>query len=185
MGYLVWIVIALLFVAVLVVLAARRTRQLLPDLPLPPGELLPPAPVQRLAKGALWVIAALVAAAVAVIVVYGPQAWRDSDPVRWTVTGLMLAALLVLLWFNLRVKALRERDDGSFDERDDIILARACGGVGGAMMGVTAVWMIALIESHRATGLVPSYWLHLLFWSLVMTNVLASMGGIVLSYRRA
>jgi len=184
MGYLLWIVIALLVVALLVVFAARRTRSLLPEIELPPGETMPIAPVQRLAGRTLLVIALLVVAATAVVAGFGPATWWSNDPVRLFVTALLLAALVALLVFNLRVKALQARDDGSFDERDAFILARACGGVGGAMMGVTAIWMIALVESYRATGLVPSYWLYLMFWSLVMTHVLASMAGIVLSYRR-
>jgi hypothetical protein len=33
--------------------------------------------------------------------------------------------------------------------------------------------------------MVPSYYLYLVFWSLVMTNVIASLAGILLAYRRA
>jgi hypothetical protein len=40
-----WIVIALAIIAMLVSLAARQTRQLLPDIELPPGEEMPRAPV--------------------------------------------------------------------------------------------------------------------------------------------
>jgi len=184
MGALLWIVVALLIGGLLVWHAAWRTRQSLPEIELPPGEAMPRAPVQRLAARFLAVIIVLIAAAAALVAYNGPQAWWNEDPLRLTVTALLIAAVVALLLFNLRVKALHERGDGSFDERDGVILGRACGGVGGAMMVVTAVWMIALTEAHRDTHLVPTYYLYLLFWSLVMTHVIASLAGILLAYRR-
>ena len=184
MGFLFWIVIALLISGLLVVLAARRTRQALPVVELSPGEVMPPAPVQRLAARFRAAIIVLGAAAAALVGYHGPQAWWNEDPVRLTVTALLLVALVLLLLFHLRVKALRDRADGSLDERDEVILARSCGGVGGAMMAVTAVWMIALTEAHNETHLLPTYYLYLVFWSLVMTNVVASLAGILLAYRR-
>ncbi len=53
------------------------------------------------------------------------------------------------------------------------------------MMVVMAAWMIGLIEAHIETRLIPSYFLYLVFWSLVMTNVIASLAGILLAYRRS
>ena len=52
------------------------------------------------------------------------------------------------------------------------------------MMVIIAVWMVALVETHVETRLIPSYFLYLIFWSCVMTNVIASLAGILLSYRR-
>jgi hypothetical protein len=51
-------------------------------------------------------------------------------------------------------------------------------------MVVVAAWMVALTEAYRETHLVPSYYLYLMFWSCVMTNVIASIAGILLAYRR-
>ena len=184
MASIIWIVIALAIIAVLVTLSARRTRQLLPEIELPPGEEMPRAPVQRLAGRALAAVVMLVAVAAAIIIFNGPETWWNDDAVRLTVTAVLLGALGVLLFFSLRVRALQVRDDGAFDERDSVILSRACAGVGGALMTVTAIWMIALTEAYHDTHLVPSYWLNLWFWSVVMTNVVASLAGIVLAYRR-
>lgn len=184
MGTLLWIVVALLIAGLLVVNAAWRTRRMLPPPALPEGESMPTVPVQRLAFRALVAVAALVAGAALVVAWYGPETWWNTDAVRLTVTGLLLAGLVVLLLFNLRVKSLAARGDGSFDERDALIMGRSCAGVGGAMMTVAAAWMIGLVEGHQPTGLVPSYYLYLLFWSLVMTHVLASLAGIVMAYRR-
>ena len=184
MGILLWMVVALIVAAALMVSAARRTRKMLPQAIPVDVEAMPGVPVQRLANLALGAVAVLVAGAALLVAWYGPETWWNEDAVRLAVTGLLLAGLVVLLVFNLRVRSLEARDDGSFDERDALILGRSCAGVGGAMMVVTAAWMIALIEGFQPTGLVPSYYLYLLFWSLVMTNVLASLAGIVLAYRR-
>ena len=53
------------------------------------------------------------------------------------------------------------------------------------MMVVLAAWMVGLIEAHIETRLVPTYFLYLIFWSCVMTNVIASLAGILLAYRRS
>ena len=82
------------------------------------------------------------------------------------------------------MRSLESRGEGAFDERDSAIMSRSCAGVGGAMMVVIAVWMMALIEAHIETRLIPSYFLYLMFWSCVMTNVIASLAGIILAYRR-
>ena len=115
----------------------------------------------------------------------GPQQWWDSDPVRLTVTSILLAALATYFGCSLRIRQLENRGDGSFDERDGIILGRSCAGVGGAMMVILAAWAVALTEAFIETRLVPSYYLYLVFWSCVMTNVAASLAGILLAYRRA
>ncbi|MFC1777956.1 hypothetical protein ACFL3I_11560 [Pseudomonadota bacterium] len=52
------------------------------------------------------------------------------------------------------------------------------------MMVIVAVWMVALTEAFHQTGFIPSYFLYLIFWSAVMTNVIASIAGILLAYRR-
>lgn len=82
------------------------------------------------------------------------------------------------------MRALESRADGSLDERDSAIPSGSHAGVGGAMMAVLAIWMIALTESFQETHLVPSYFLYLIFWTCVMTNVVASIAGILLGYRR-
>ena len=51
-------------------------------------------------------------------------------------------------------------------------------------MVVIVVWMISLTETYHETRLVPSYFLQFIFWSCVMTNVIASIAGILLAYRR-
>ena len=160
-------------------------RTTLPAVELPPGEEMPRTAVQRYAARTLFAAGALIVVAAGVLAWYGPQAWWDTDGIRHAVTFLLLCALLVFLVFTKAVQALESRDDGSFDERDSIIMGRSSAGVGGAIMVVVAAWMVGLTEAHHETGLVPSYYLYLIFWSVVMTNVVASLAGILLAYRRS
>lgn len=185
MGFLLWIILAMLVASLLVYLASLRTRSLLPEIELPDGEKLPRTPLQKYATWALVTVTSLTAIAAGLVIHHGPQVWWDSDPVRLMVTAILLAALLVYLIFTLLVRALESRQDGSFDERDTIIFGRSYAGVGGAMMVVIAVWMVALTEAHRETHLMPTYYLYLMFWSCVMTNVITSIAGILLAYRRS
>jgi hypothetical protein len=173
MGFLFWIITALLIAGLFVYLASVRTRRLLPQIELADG------------GWTLLVVVFLTVTAAGLVAWHGPQVWWDSDPVRLTVTLTLIAALLAYLGFTIGIRALEARDNGSFDERDSTILGRSCAGVGGAMMTILVVWMIVLTETYNATGLIPSYFLYLIFWSAVMTNVIASIAGILLAYRRS
>jgi len=181
---LLWIVAALLIAGLVVFVSSLRTRRLVPAIELAAGEVLPRTELQKRAGWTLTAVVLLTGSAAACLVWFGPQRWWDDDAIRLTVTFLLLAALGVYLVFTLSIRALEARHDGAFDERDSAIMSRSCAGVGGAMMVVLAVWMIALVETHIETRLIPSYYLHLIFWSCVMTNVIASVAGILLAYRR-
>ena len=180
-----WLVAALLLAGIIVFVSSLATRRRLPPVELADGRPLPKTALQTRATWTLIVVAALTAAAAACVVYFSPQVWWDNDAVRLTVTFLLLAALYVYLVFTIGVRSLEQRGEGAFDERDSLIMSRSCAGVGGAMMVVIAVWMMALTETHIDTHLVPSYFLYLMFWSCVMTNVIASLAGILLAYRRA
>ncbi len=181
---LLWIIIALLLAGAIMFASSLKTRRTLPPLELPDGESLPKTALQKRAAWTLLAVLGLTATAAGCLVWFGPQAWWETDGIRHLVTGLLLAALVVFMFFIRGVRALESLDDGSFDERDSAILNRSCAGVGGAMMVVFAAWMIGLTEAHMPTRLIPSYFLYLVFWSLVMTNVIASLAGILLAYRR-
>lgn len=180
-----WLIAALLLASTIIFISSLATRRQLPPIELADGEALPRTPLQRRAAWTLAVVAALTAVAGGCVAFFGPQVWWDDDTVRLTVTFLLLAALCVYLVFTIGVRSLEQRGTGDFDERDSLIMSRSCAGVGGAMMVVIAVWMMALVETHIETRLIPSYFLYLIFWSCVMTNVIASLAGILLAYRRA
>ncbi|MEJ2274537.1 MAG: hypothetical protein P8Y01_08170 [Woeseiaceae bacterium] len=185
MNPILWLVVALLVAGAIVFVSSLATRRQLPAVELPDGEKLPKTALQQRAAWALLAVMVLSLAAVGSLLFFGAERWWDDDAVRLTFTFLLLAALGVYLVFSISVRSLAIRDDGSFDERDTAIMARSCAGVGGAMMVVVAAWMIGLVETYHETRLIPSYYLSLIFWSLVMTNVIASLAGILLAYRRS
>lgn len=152
---------------------------------LPPGEVFPVAPLQRLARWGLAVALLLVGLAVGVVALYGPAVFYDDDRVRITVTGLMLGALAVFAFVSARAGLWMRRSDAHLDERDQVILGAASSGQSGAMLVTLAVWIIALIEHYRVAGSVPLVFLYLIFWSTLMASLLAWLAGVVLGYRRS
>ena len=184
MGPIVWIVIALAIGSIAVYVYTVRNRVRPPALELPPGEELPTTHLQRYAGWTLLEVGFLTALAAAIVLYFGPETWWSDDGVRLTVTLVLIVALVTCLVFYMAVRKLRAGDESLFDERDRVIMNRSGAGAGGAMMVVMAAWMVALVEAYNDTGLVPTYYLYLVFWSLVMTNVLASLADILLAYRR-
>jgi hypothetical protein len=180
-----WIILALLIAAAIVFASSLKTRRSLPPVELPDGETMPVTPLQRHARRALFAALTLSLAAAACVAWFGPQTWWEEDPLRLAVTAMMLGALLAYLYFTMQARSLEAREDGSFDERDQAILARSSAGVGGAMIVVLAAWMIGLTETHVESHLVPTYFLYLIFWSCILTNVIASLAGVLLAYRRS
>jgi prepilin signal peptidase PulO-like enzyme (type II secretory pathway) len=185
MDIIVWTVTALAVVSLLVYVIQVRRRTRLPKIELPPGEKMPKTHLQRYAGWTLLEVSFLTALAAGIVVVHGPEVWWEHDRVRLTVTLVLLTALVTYLVFYLGIRKLKAKSEALFDERDRVILNRSGAGAGGAMMVVMAAWMITLVEAYNDTGLVPSYFLYLIFWSMVMTNVIASLADILLAYRRS
>ena len=185
MSGMIWILISLAIASIGIYVVAVLQRKRGPQIELPEGETLPKTHLQRYAGWTLLEVAFLTALAAGIVFVHGPEVWWEQDRVRLTFTLVLIVALATFLVFNLAVVRLRKRSEALFDERDAVILNHSGAGAGAAMMVVMAAWMVSLVEYYHDSGLVPSYFLYLVFWSLVMTNVIASLAGILLAYRRA
>jgi len=109
----------------------------------------------------------------------------ENDTVRLTTTGFLVAAVVAFAFYNSRVWRWTKNDDGPLDERDRVILAAAPAGQAPAMLVTLAAWMIALTEAYASTRFIPSAFLYLIFWSLLMVSVLGLLAGVVLGYRRS
>lgn len=163
----------------------RRAQRTLPPIVLPAGETMPSTALQRLAWQSLVPIFLLTLAAAAVVAYHGALIAWEVDAVRLSATGLLLAALAVFTYYISRVRIWTIRDDGTLDERDRAILTSAPAGQAPAMMVTLAAWMIGLIEAYHASHLIPSVFLYLIFWSLLMVSILAMLAGVVIGYRRS
>ena len=184
MSLILWTVLALGLVFVVVLVAARHSRSLVPPLVLPPGETLPTAPMQRLVRWSLVLALPPMVAAGAVIAWFGPAVFSDDDAVRLSVTGLLLVSLLVLAAPSMLASVWSSRGDEKLDERDRAILARAPAGQAAAMLVVLVVWVIALQESFRGEPGIPGVFLNLIFWSCLLVSLVAANAGILIGYRR-
>ena len=180
-----WIVATLLVAFAVLAYTLRASRRSLPALVLPDGESLPSTPVQRLAARALIGVTVFAVAAAAVVTHHGLQATWDQDIIRWTATGLLMAALAVFSVYMTQVGRWLATDDGPCDERDRAIIATAGSGQAPAIIVTLAAWMIALTERYHVTHLIPSAALYAIFWSCIMVSLMALLAGVVIGYRRS
>lgn len=180
-----WIIIALGIAFVWSYVVVRRTAEMLPPIVLPAGESMPTTPLQHLAWQALIPTLVLSIAAVATVAYYGVLTVWDTDTVRLTVTGMLLAALGGYTYYLARLRLWLTKDNGMLDERDRAILASAPAAQAPAMMVTIAAWMIGLAETYHATHLVPSAFLYAIFWSVLLVSILASLVGVLVGYRRS
>lgn len=185
MTVILWLVAALVAALGVLFAAAWLSQGRQPPIELPAGAAIPTTPLQRLARLTLGVGLGFASAAATLVASQGPQAFAESDRVRLSATALILAAVGVLGWFGIRAGIWARRDDGTLDERDQAILARAPAGQSVAILVILAAWVIALTETHRLTGLVPSIFLYLIFWSCVLVSLLALPIGVLVGYRRS
>lgn len=185
MSIVLWAVLAL--VAGLLVIAVESRRVLRPRQPLdlPPGETLPPTALQVMARRAIALGLLPIAAAAGLVAWAGVDRFYDDDPLRLTVTLLLLAALLVLAGFAMLVGGWVRRGAGPLDERDRDLFAKAPGLEGVPMLVTLAVWVVGLQEAFWREGAVPLVYLYLVFWSMILVKSLALPIGVLAGYRRS
>ena len=179
-----WIVIALALVFIAILVAARRSRSIVPPLVMPPGETFPTAPMERVVRRALVLGLPLLLTAGVVVAWFGPTAYANEDAIRACVTVLLVAGMLVLATPSLVASMWSSRGEEKLDERDRAILARGPAGQAAAMLVVLAVWTIALQVTYRSEPGIPDIFLTLMFWSCLLVSLVASNAGVLLGYRR-
>jgi hypothetical protein len=160
-----WSVLALGAGFVALWVAARRARREEP--PLPDDIELPATPLQRISRWGVGLSAVLAVAAAALLL------WNGAEATFAVVGG-------VGIWLRAQVG----RSDGLLDERDRAILGRAPAAQAMAMLVTLAVWTIGLAEHFHDAGAVPVFYLYLVFWSVVVVDLLGLPVGILMGYRR-
>jgi hypothetical protein len=178
-----WIILALAAAAIWSYLTIRRTQRVLKPIGLPDGEPLPTTALQRVTWQALIPTALCTVASAVIVGNYGVLTVWDNDQVRLVVTLVNIAALGGYTYWIARVRAWMIRDD-TLDERDRAIIAAAPAGQAPAMMVAMAAWLLYLTETFHTTHLVPSAYLYAMFWTVLLTSVLAALLGVLVSYRR-
>jgi len=182
MTVILWGILATTAGAALMAFAAWHAAPKAP--PLPPGTDFPVTRLQKLAAWTLAIGLLLAISAGAMVATFGWETVYDADGLRLTFTFLVLTTLVVFLGMTLLAKSWKDRGDGTLDERDQAILDRAPVAQAPAMLVTLAVWMVGLTESFRDPGAVPTSYLSLVFWSVIVINMLALPVGVLLGYRR-
>jgi len=159
---------------------ARRTSP-----PLPDDAELPATAMQKVARWTIGTGALIAAMAVALVVAKGVEVVFESDALRLTLMGLMLAILAVVGGSTIWLKGQVAREDGQLDERDRAILGRAATAQAAGLLITLAIWMVGLTEHFHAAGAVPLAYLYLVFWSCVVVHLLGLPVGVLLGYRRS
>jgi len=142
------------------------------------------APLQKRAWLGLGIGVAASAAIVALLVTRGATSFNEDDGTRWIfyalVLGMLIAWTVLLTPFfrgSGRTRALR-------DERDEAIIRRATQAQLWGTIGVVVAWSIALTEVYSDRGEIPIVFPNLIFWTVIVVNMLAQAIGILIGYRR-
>ncbi|MCG6989259.1 MAG: hypothetical protein LJF06_13915 [Gemmatimonadetes bacterium] len=164
-------------------LAGRRMKRQEP--PLPADIDLPVTPLQRISRWGIGVSAVLAAAAAALLLWNGAETTFASDPLRITFTLLLVGIVAVVGGVGIWLRAQVGRSDGVLDERDRAIVGRAPAAQAMAMLVTLAIWTIGLAEHFHDAGVVPVFYLYLVFWSVVVVDLVGLPVGILMGYRRS
>ncbi|MCG6957546.1 MAG: hypothetical protein LJF04_16270 [Gemmatimonadetes bacterium] len=162
--------------------AARMTRSGSP--PLPDDVELPATPLQRISRWGIGLSVLLAAAAVSLVLVNGAEATFESDALRITFTLLLLAIIVVVGATTIWLRAQVSRGGGLLDERDREILGRAPAAQVAGMLVTLAIWIVGLAEHFHDSGVVPVFYLYLVFWSVVVVDLVGLPVGVLIGYRR-
>jgi len=162
--------------------AARMARPAGP--PLPDDVEMPSTPLQRISRWGIGVSAVLAAAAASLVLMNGAEATFDTDGLRLTFTLLLVAILVVMGGTTIWLRAQVNRGGGLLDERDREILGRAPAAQVAGMLVTLAIWIVGLAEHFHDAGAVPVFYLYLVFWSVVVVDLVGLPVGVLLGYRR-
>jgi len=142
------------------------------------------APLQKRAWLGLGIAVVTSVAILAVLITRGATSFHDDQGTRLIVTALFLFGLLTwavllapIFYWPGRIKRL-------FDERDEIIVRRALQVQLWAVIISLVVWSIALTEFYWDQGEIPIVFPYLIFFSIIIVNMLAQAVGILIGYRR-
>jgi H+/Cl- antiporter ClcA len=142
------------------------------------------APLQKRAWLGLGIGVAASAAIVALLVTRGATSFNEDDETRWIFYALVLGMLIA--WVVLLAPALRRsgRTRVFSDERDEVVIRRATQAQLCGTIGVVVAWSIALTEVYSDRGEIPIVFPNLIFWTVIVVNMLAQALGILINYRR-
>lgn len=140
------------------------------------------APLQKRAWLGLGIGVVTSAAILVVLIIKGATSFYDDNAMRWLITGLVVGMLVA--WAVILAPSISGRGKALYDERDKAIIRRAQQVQLWGVIGLMVVWTIALTEVYWDQGQIPIVFPYLIFWSVMMVNMLSQSIGILIGYRR-
>ena len=142
------------------------------------------APLQKRAWLGLGIGVATSAAIITVLIMKGVTTFHEEEGTRLIVTALFLFGLFSWAVLLAPVFHWPGRGKRLFDERDEIIVRRALQVQLWAIIITMVVWSIALTEAYWGQGEIPIIFPYLMFFSIIIVNMLAQATGILIGYWR-
>lgn len=139
------------------------------------------APLQKRAWLGLGIGVVTSAAILAVLIIKGATSFYDDNAMRWLITGLVVGMLVA--WAVILAPSISGRGKALYDERDKAIIRRAQQVQLWGVIGLMVAWTIALTEVYWDQGQIPIVFPYLIFWSVMMVNMLSQSIGILIGYR--
>jgi len=139
------------------------------------------APLQKRAWLGLGIGVVTSAAILVVLIIKGATSFYDDNAMRWLITGLVVGMLVA--WAVILAPSISGRGKALYDERDKAIIRRAQQVQLWGVIGLMVVWTIALTEVYWDQGQIPIVFPYLIFWSVMMVNMLSQSIGILIGYR--
>ena len=139
------------------------------------------APLQKRAWLGLGIGVVTSAAILVVLIIKGATSFYDDNAMRWLITGLVVGMLVA--WAVILAPSISGRGKALYDERDKAIIRRAQQVQLWGVIGLMVAWTIALTEVYWDQGQIPIVFPYLIFWSVMMVNMLSQSIGILIGYR--
>ena len=133
-----------------------------------------------LAIGVAWTFSM-----VAVLVVKGATAFEEDAGMRATLYGLFAGGILAYVAMMYITGWRMARNGVIQDERDRLILRRVPVYQMFAVLATLAIWMVALTETYWEEGQVPIVFPNLIFFSVIVVNIVFASAGTLIAYWRA
>jgi len=142
------------------------------------------APLQKRAWLGLGIGVAMSVAILAIFITKGATSWNEDQGMRLIVYALFIVGVVLygIVLFLTRRKP--GQPEVIMDERDRVIMSRAPMVQLWAVVVSLVIWTIALTEVYWDQGEIPIVFPQLMFFSILIVNVLAQAIGILIGYRR-
>ena len=176
------VILGITFLAMLVIGLRFLPKPVKDDREMGPIEKTPMTSLQKRAWIGLGVGLIVCIALVYLFSTYGIMTVMETDRLRHIYTGFWIGGLLLYVFIVIGHLAKSEFGKAIVDERDQRILSRAPIVQRVAVLLAVVAWSVALTESFRGTGGIPTDYMYVIVASVFIIDLMAFSIGILLGY---